>query len=376
MISNSHRKVLVCPLDWGWGHASRMIPIIHLLSGNYGFEVILGISGSSGKMLQTEFPDLKTVAMPSFHITYSSGASQIGKIFWQLPKIIKTILLEHLYLKRLINKEHITCVVSDHRYGLFHKDLLSILVIHQLNVKFPGFLKHGEKIFVWIQSWFLRRFDQVWVPDFPGEESIAGSLSSPFPPVNHFYKIGILSRFLLPLEERIAEKKKPIDIVVVLSGPEPQRSLLEKTLIGQLEFTNYEVLFVRGITGEKTSVKRENIQWVSHLSYRDMAVAIAVSGIVICRSGYSSIMDLMALGKRAILIPTPGQTEQEYLAEYLKERGYFYSEKQKSFDIFHALAASRGFYPPKVSGFSPLLYERLNWLTNQLEKYKSKHKNG
>lgn len=366
MITDSRKKILVCPLDWGWGHASRMIPIIYLLSRDYGFKVILGISGSSGKFLQTEFPNLEAVAMPSCHISYSSGESQIGKIFCQLPRIFKMLLLEHIYLKRLVSEESISCVISDHRYGLFHKDLISILVIHQLKIKLPRFLKPAEKIFGWIQSWFLRRFDQVWIPDFPGEESIAGSLSTPLPPMGHFYNIGILSRFLLPDEEVVTEKKKCYDIMVILSGPEPQRSLLENVLIGQLERMDHEVLFVRGIAEEKTSLNSKNIKFVSHLPYRDMAVAFAGSDLVICRSGYSSIMDLMALGKKALLIPTPGQTEQEYLAEYLKARGYFYSEKQKTFDISTALTASREFDPPEISDFSPTLYERLNWLAKAI----------
>lgn len=352
-----------------------MIPIIHLLSHHYNFEVLLGLSGSSGQMLKKEFPRLKAVQMPSPRISYSSGESQARKILWQLPKILKTILIEHIYLKKLIKEEQISCVISDHRYGLFQRDIVNILVIHQIQMKFPDGLKPAEKIFNWIQYCIFRRFTQVWIPDFTGKESVAGSLSTP-PGRGNFYNLGILSRFLMENPVISYNLERSYDIVVVLSGPEPQRSLLEEILIGQLESLDKEVLFVRGIAEEETSAKRKNIRLVSRLPHHEMAAALAAAGLVICRSGYSSIMDLMALGKKAILIPTPGQTEQEYLAEYLKKKGYFYSQKQRMFDISRALIFSERYCPPEVPDFSKGLYERLEWLTKWLEKHKCKHQNG
>jgi len=364
---------LVCPLNWGWGHATRMIPLVHSLSEINEFEVILGISGSSGKMLKSEFPRLKAIQMPAFTITYSSRTSQVHKIFFQLPKIIKTTLAEHFLLKKLIRKEQIACVISDHRYGLFNKDLVSILVIHQLKMKFPPGLKVAEKMFNRFQRNIFGKFDQIWVPDLPGKDSIAGSLANPPSGLDQIFKIGILSRFLLPEKNKFKELDESYDIMVVLSGPEPQRSMLEKMLIRQLEPMNKKVLFVRGVPGEKGLLKKNGITYVTRLSTADMADALTPASLVICRSGYSSVMDLLALGKRAVLIPTPGQPEQEYLAGYLRNKGYFFSQKQNELDIQLAITASREYNPPRISGFSETFYERLRWLKNRLEKDESEH---
>lgn len=314
--------------------------------------------------------------MPTSNIKYASGDSLIGKIFWQLPKVLWTTIVEHIYLKKLIKTEKIACVISDHRLGLFNKNLISILVIHQLNMRFPSGLKRIGKVFNRLHYHVIRKFDQVWIPDLSREKNIAGDLSTPPLKISHFYKIGILSKFLLRKESIDKKTREFYDMVVLLSGPEPQRSILENILTGQLSKLNRKVFFIRGISGENTLVKQNNLHFVSHLNYREMLPIISGADIVICRSGYSSIMDLIALGKQGILIPTPGQTEQEYLSDYLKEKGYFYSEKQKSFDISRALKSFHGFYPPQIGDFSPELYTRLKWLNEQLKKYKGKHKNG
>lgn len=165
-------------------------------------------------------------------------------------------------------------------------------------------------------------------------------------------------------------------ITVVLSGPEPQRSVLEKVLIPQLESLKKNVLFVRGVADEKTFSETNGITYVTQLSSRELANAIMRSELVICRSGYSSVMDLLALGNKAILIPTPGQPEQEYLAEYLYRKGYFFSQKQSGLDINSAIDESQKYNPPRISGFSETLWERLKWLRDRLEKDEGKHKNG
>jgi uncharacterized protein (TIGR00661 family) len=152
--------------------------------------------------------------------------------------------------------------------------------------------------------------------------------------------------------------------------------MLENTLIPQLETMNKKVLFVRGVPGEKGFSEKDGITYVTRLSTPDMADALAHTNLVICRSGYSSVMDLLALGKRAVLIPTPGQPEQEYLAKYLKNKGYFFSQKQSELDIQLAIKASREYNPPRISGFSETLYERLKWLKNRLEKDEGKHQYG
>jgi uncharacterized protein (TIGR00661 family) len=363
----AQKKVLVCPLDWGWGHASRMIPIIHLLSEYPDVKVLLGLSGSSGEMLKEEFPDLDWIKMPSLKITYSFGPYQVWTLLFQLPKILINTIREHFYLKSQVKKEKVSCIVSDHRYGLFHKDITSILIIHQVQMKFPSGLKPFEHFFNLIQRNIFRKFDQVWIPDFSGKDSIAGELSNLQVNSSNFTYIGILSRFLLNFEAHNVLRDY-FEIVVILSGPEPQRSFLEHLLTDQLKDIDKKVLLIKGI---KTTAKMEsygNITRVSYLKTHEMSAVMSNAELVICRSGYSSVMDLLAMGKKAILIPTPGQTEQEYLGEYLMQMGYFFTQQQHDLDIPRAIKMVSNYCPPKVSEFSGELYNRIEWLMHHCQK--------
>lgn len=371
MMHRTRKKVLVCPLDWGWGHAVRMIPIISLLDQSPEIQVVLGVSGQSGQILQETFPGLKTVDMPSPRIAYSEGRSQIGKVVRQLPHFLITTIREHDRLRRLVREEDIRCVISDNRYGLFHKKVISVLVIHQVRLKLPRKLKVLELLINYLQSQCFKRFDRVWIPDRQGRHSIAGDLSVPYSSNVRYHHVGLLSRFWL---SKATVRSSHIDyaILVILSGPEPQRTILENMLTGQLQKLDQSVLFIRGIIDETLPAAATNILFLSRMKPVDMASAVARSGMVICRSGYSSIMDLIAAGKRALLIPTPGQPEQEYLAKTMQKKGYFFYQHQDKLDIPYALKVSGNYQPPQMNDFSPELYIQLKWLTNRLKEQESK----
>jgi len=371
MMHRVRHKVLICPLDWGWGHAARMIPIISLLEQRPEVQVILGVSGQSGQILQETFPGLKTVVMPSSRIAYSEGRSQIGKVFRQLPHFLITTIMEHDRLRYLIRQEDIRCVISDNRYGLFHKKLISVLVIHQVSVKLPRKLKMLELLINYLQSQSFKRFDRIWIPDRQGRHSIAGDLSVPYSYNVHYHHVGLLSRFWLS-KSTVRDSHIDYDMLVILSGPEPQRTILENMLTGQLQKLDQRVLFIRGIIDEIPPAVAKNILFISRMKPEDMAPALARSGMVICRSGYSSIMDLIAAGKRALLIPTPGQPEQEYLAETMQKKGYFFYQDQDKLDIPYALKVSGDYQPPRMNDFSQELYIQLKWLTNRLKEQESK----
>ncbi|MFN7118446.1 MAG: glycosyltransferase [Saprospiraceae bacterium] len=340
------KRVLVAPLDWGLGHATRCIPIIQALL-QQGAEVILASSGNAFQLLQTEFPDLIIEKLPAYNIRYQTD-NMVWNMATQSFKMLHAIYRENRQLQILIKKHQIDAVISDNRLGCFSRQVRSIFITHQINLRLPYRFVQG-----WIRRinyFFIRQFDECWIPDVPGDASIAGDLVGKMNTTQLRY-IGILSRmqrFNLP---------QRYDVIVVLSGPEPQRTRLEQAILQQIIHLNYNFLLIQGIPGESgrlaTAISlNKNVSIVPFLNTKDLNSAIAASDIVICRSGYSSIMDLAVLGKKAIFIPTPRQTEQEYLAERLFSKGIFYYQQQNELNVSAALEAVRHF-----SGFNPQDYQ-------------------
>jgi len=327
---------MVCPLDWGIGHASRMIPLIYKLL-RPDTEVMLASGGKAGELLRTEFPSLPFIDLPSFPIRYSRNRSQVFIMMLQLPAIIAGIIKEHRWLRKAISAHHADIVISDNRYGLYHKKILSVFVSHQLSPLLPRGLKWMEPVvFHWLGR-FINRFDRCWIPDAEDPSvNLTGRLSLRFTAFPNAVFMGILSRFSeLPAapEEKEAES---YDVLVILSGPEPQRTLLEEILVRQLGKTNYKAAIIGGLhqpARQNQHPPSSSVKFYYHLPATLFRAMLLKAGVVICRAGYSTIMDMMELGKPAILIPTPGQPEQEYLASYLKGKAWFHMAEQPDFNL-------------------------------------------
>ncbi len=329
-----HKKVLVCPLDWGLGHATRCIPLIRSLLSEDA-EVLIAADGSPLVLLKEEFPALKFIGLPGYNIRYSKWLSMTVSMLLQSPKIIFNILLEHRRLKKIICEHKIDCVISDNRYGLWNRSVHTIFITHQLSIKCPVGLKFLEPLLYRINHCFIKKYDECWVPDSAGENNLSGELSHQIRLPHNGMFVGLLSRFDSTIE-KTAEKK--YDLLAIISGPEPHRSLLLHNVLAQLKELNISSLVVSGEPQKNYDrMINGNIRLVSHLSSNAMKEAIMQSEVVICRAGYSGIMDLVSLRKKAILIPTPGQTEQEYLSEYLKQKKIFYAVSQKEFKMEAAL---------------------------------------
>src|SRR4029079_2570143 len=195
---------------------------------------------------------------------------------------------------------------------------------------------------------FIKKYTFCWVPDFK-ENGLAGKLSHPAKIPSNVLYTGPLSRF-----EKINNLPKAYSLLVTLSGPEPQRSIFEKIILTQLQTFAKKVLLVRGLPGENKQLQgnSETIEIVNHLSAAQLNIAFQQSEMIISRSGYSTIMDLVKLGRNAILVPTPGQTEQEYLAWYLMEQKYFYSVQQHNFSLETSIEQASSF--PFVRPPSPI----------------------
>jgi len=349
-------NILICPLNWGLGHAARCVPVIKELQ-RLGHHIIIGADKNPLAFLQQEFPALPTVIIHGYEVNYGEKGN-FFQLFCESVRFYQSIKKEHQLIEKIIAENNIDIIISDNRYGLWSKKVKSIIITHQLFIKTPvgsSFVHHKiEKL--------INNFDECWIPDFENKPNLSGDLSHQKTiKLSHRF-IGPLSRFTSchtePVEVLSKEKLSNLiieeyDIIAIISGPEPQRTIFEKLILEQLQNSKLKAVVVRGLpkkgqgTGDKGKGKKGQGTWdkgqgtidkheihiFNHLKTEELQAIILKSKLVVARSGYSTIMDLVALGKKAILIPTPGQTEQEYLANYHFEQGNFYTQKQSELNL-------------------------------------------
>lgn len=335
-MNTPSKKILVAPLNWGLGHASRCVPIINELL-NHNYEPLLASDGDSLALLQEEFPKLECVELPSYKISYPSQGSFHWHFLKQLPHIAKTMLKERRFIKKLVKDEQIKGIISDNRFGVWHQDIPSVYITHQLTV-LSGF---STFISSFLHRLIIHQFDECWIPDTQNGQ-YAGELSNPKNLKIKLNYLGILSRF-----SQIDTTQK-YDLTVVLSGPEPSRTHLEKILIEQLKNYQGAICFVRGLPLETTTLNPiEGIRFYNYLTARELNLLLSQSKLVLARSGYSTLMDVAVLGKKVFFIPTPGQTEQEYLAQFHQQKRNATYCNQEEFTLEKLLEME------DVEGFSP-----------------------
>ncbi len=324
-------KILVCPLDWGLGHATRCIPIIRSLIER-GAEIYIASSGSALDLLKIEFPTNVFFELPSYNPLYAHGNSLAGQMLLQLPKFSKVIAAEHRLTEEFIRKNDIDIVISDNRYGCYAAGIESILVTHQPNVVLPNGYGWATPGINWILRRQIGNFNRVWIPDQPDSQLTALFNSTAL--ANRHY-IGWLSRF---------EAKPGVNtlykIAAIISGPEPQRTILEKVIRREFAESKVEGVIVRGQPGPTSRAVEDNVTVFNHLPALELQRVIQEAELVVSRSGYSTIMDLIALRKNAIFIPTPGQPEQNILADYLNKNRYVVARSQDEFELTEAIQAS------------------------------------
>ena len=338
-----YKTVLVCPLDWGLGHAARDVEIINLLLLNK-CKVIIGADKAPLFFLRQEFPQLDYIEIPSVKVNYPKNGSMFFKLLLSVPKLLIGIYKEHKLLKKIFEENEIDVVISDNRFGLWNKKTESVFITHQIRIMMPSGFKFLEKPVYLLNRFFINKYDYCLIPDFENENNLSGRLSHDVElPKNTIY-IGILSRF--DIKKNLPQTEKvEFDILAIISGPEPQRSIFENILISKIKNSKYKCLIIRGKPLSKQIINIENIVFKNHLKTDELQNFILTTPIIVSRSGYSTIMDLVRLKKTAtanllqkvILVPTPGQTEQEYLAEYLKNKNMFYTVSQNDFDLVSAI---------------------------------------
>ena len=344
-IQHNKPSILIAPLDWGLGHATRCIPIISTLIKQH-CTVFVAAEAQIKNLLEKEFPTLQFIELRGYRVQYSRKKRWLPiKLLLQLPKIIYRIYTENRWLKKVITEHRIDGVIADNRMGLYHKQIPCVYITHQLTIKTGN--RFTENIAQKIHYHYINKFTACWVPDTEGLLNLAGELSHPaiLPKVPVSY-IGSLSRF----EKRESEIK--YDLCFILSGPEPQRTIFEKIILKDINRMQEKVCLVRGLPQETEipEVNNPSIEIKNHLPAEELSTIIQQSKIIISRCGYSTVMDLVKLQKKAILVPTPGQTEQMYLAKYLREQKLFYTVDQETFLLPEAIKKAADF----ESGMRPI----------------------
>ena len=318
-------KIFIAPLNWGLGHATRCIPLVRQYLER-GDEVVLGGDGESLLLLQRHFPQLRVIQLPSLELRYAANDQQRGFYLRAIPALLRFTIADHYYLRQQLAIEHFDLIISDNRFGLFTRQTRCVYITHQLYVRLPRRLRIFQPLARAIHACVSKRYHEVWVPDFANSEnSLAGELCHGGCFDTYVKYIGPLSRFAssegTPKELR---RNSEYSVVAILSGLEPQRSIFEQAILERYTNTSDKVLLVRGKVAEaQTKISRNNITMVASLSDQALLEVMEQATTIIARSGYSTIMDLAVLGllHKAELHPTPGQSEQEYLA-YLHSTPY------------------------------------------------------
>ncbi len=344
MSTSKPKHILVAPLDWGLGHTTRCIPLIgYMLS--QGHIVTVAGNHSQRKFIEETFSCIDFIHLDGYNITYSkwNKYAQAG-LLAQLPDILKTIKRENNWLLDLTNQRKIDGIISDNRYGLYHPSIPSVIMTHQLMVQ-SGLSKFIDRNIQKIHFNLFTRFGKTWILDVPGIPNLGNSLShSKALPRNAEY-IGLLSRFS-DLVSRSSPfiNDKSADVLIMLSGPEPQRTEISQLLWQQACRYPGKIAFIEGSENAMMPANiPAHITYHKRLTSKQLFQILERAGIIICRSGYSSLMDLAVMHKKAILIPTPGQTEQIYLAKHLHKEGIYYAATQQGFDLVSALKNADSF---------------------------------
>lgn len=324
MDKNNNKTILITPLNWGLGHATRCIPIIKELQEN-DYTPIIASDGIALELLRKEFPYLQTLELPSYQIEYpKNGKNFKWKLLQNCPKMIEAVLEERKIVKKWIKKHHIDGIISDNRLGVFSTKVPSVFITHQLNVMSGSTTWITSKLH---QS-IIKKYTECWIPDFEKSPNLSGKLG-------HLENANFKIKYIGPLS-RMHKKDIPkqYDLMIILSGPEPQRGLLEEKLKKEIIHYNGKVVFIKGIV-EKEQKKEEidHVTFYNFMNSRQLEQTFNESENILCRSGYTTIMDLAKLNKKTFLIPTPGQYEQEYLAKKLKNEGLAPYAKQEHFKI-------------------------------------------
>jgi Glycosyltransferase family 28 C-terminal domain len=346
-------SVLLSPLNWGLGHAMRDIPIIKaLLAHNHN--VTIAACGNALTVLQQEFPDCQFIEFEDYPSPYSAGRFFLPKLSVYFPTLLGAVARERREIERILSRNRFDLIISDNRLGVYSPHVPSLFITHQLHFHMTPALWPVELYASLLNRFHHSKFDRIIVPDNPpGPLSLAGKLSRPDSDNarSRAFFTGILTS--TPKQDVPAD----LDYLVLISGPEPQRTRLEEILIPMAQELDGRSVVLLGSPQRRCEAAVSGDCTVRpYVTNEEKAGLMNRAKFVICRSGYTTMMELAGLGKKAgLFIPTPGQTEQEYLSWYYERNGWFYSKSQYRLDLPHDIRTTR-----KYTGFPAMPATRAN----------------
>jgi hypothetical protein len=332
MKSNGKKNILICPLNWGTGHATRVQVIAGELKKR-GHKIYIAAPRRLHATFDKSFYD-EFICLRSAPVHYPAHLPLCIAVMLQAPILLVSFLADRLRLPGIIRKYDIHLIISDNCFGMWSRKTYSVYITHQSVVALPRGLIFARPLINAVHLAIAARYAECWIPDFPGDDNLSGMLSHNCKLPSNTKYIGPLSRisFLSELSVILSEAK---DLSVkesvnrsfaslrmtrftlaILSGPEPQRTVFENLIIAQKDRLPGKLIIVAGTPGEDKQPGHDILRY-TWLDGPALKYLIEKADLIICRSGYSTIMDLCQLGKSALLVPTPGQPEQEYLAHYL-----------------------------------------------------------
>ena len=333
-LSFEPKSIFVAPLNWGLGHATRSADVVLRLKKQYPeASIILGSDGVAACWLRQRFPELRLIELPGYRIRYPRNDAFMMAMLRSAPALLRAIIKEHHALRRIIREHSIDLVISDNRFGLWSRHCTTVIITHQLRLLPP---KRRDTLLMSIVNrlnrWFISRHDRCWVPDFAEFPGLAGILSHPEKPYPNVDYIGPLSRFRWV--EPDFEIRQPPELLCIVSGPEPQREIFLNLLLEQLKEMETSAVVVAGTPGKSADTELPaHIKLYPNLPDEELLALMKTCRLVISRSGYSTIMDAYFAECRTAFVPTPGQSEQEYLAQLFRQRGLAICQSQSEMDI-------------------------------------------
>ena len=347
-------SVCISPIDWGLGHATRCISLIKTFE-KLGYHIFIATEGYHEVILKEAIPSATFLNLRGYRIKYAKWGFILPIVLlFQLPKIIYSIIYEYHWLKKAQQQYQFDIIISDNRFGFYHQQVPSVFITHQLNLQLH---------FTWATRWFqklvyawLTRFTACWIPDIAGHDNLSGILSNPpHKPSIPIWYMGCLSRLIEATNNKAITTNHTNIFLGIVSGPEPQRTLLENLLWKTGNELKLPFVLIAGTPNNKEAYQQTDRSIIyPHLAAPELAKEIQNAEYIICRGGYTTLMELIPFEKKLIFIPTPGQTEQMYLGKLWEEKNWALCYNQENFNLKVALdEASRfNFKQPPFSAFS------------------------
>ena len=368
LVPMEQKAVCISPLDWGLGHATRCISLMYALE-SLNYKVYIATDGKHEAILREAVPNATFLHLKGYRVWYTrSRALLIPGIIVQIPKIIASVVHEYFWLKRVAKKHKFDLIISDNRFGFFHKQIKSVFITHQLALQTP--FAWSTRLNQIITYTFINKYAACWVADMLPPNNISGILANPkHVPNTRLWYMNCLSRLINEKDENSSSTINANTnlFLGIVSGPEPQRTLLENILWEEGNKIDEKFVVIAGLPDEKNHHQKTNKgNLYHHLNGAALKKEILNAQFIICRGGYTTLMELIPFQKKLILIPTPGQTEQEYLGKYWEQKKWAVCFSQSEFNVNDAIKKAQEFEyqtPPFIAFSKDALVNELKQLS-------------